>query len=99
MPTPGAKMSRQVPKLENEALASFCWVAPTVIAVGTRAGELEHASWGLAKMSPLPAAIAYVTPEAIEFWTAASRAVSTAPPRLMFATAGLIALAVTQSMP
>ena len=40
---PGAKMSRQVPKLENEARASVFVVAPTVLAAATRAGELLHA--------------------------------------------------------
>ena len=47
----------------------------------------------------LPAAIAYVTPDAIELATALSSAVLTPPPRLMFATAGRTAFAVTQSMP
>jgi hypothetical protein len=37
--------------------------------------------------------------EAIEFATAVSNVVSTPPPRLMLATAGLIAFALTQSMP
>src|SRR5215208_6009350 len=41
---PGAKMSRQVPKFENEARASEIVVAPTVIALGTRAGEVLQAS-------------------------------------------------------
>ena len=36
---PGAKMSRQVPKLEYDARTSVLVVAPTVRAVGTRAGE------------------------------------------------------------
>ena len=40
---PGAKMSTQVPKLENEERASVLVVAPTVLAVATRAGELLHA--------------------------------------------------------
>jgi hypothetical protein len=48
---------------------------------------------------PLPAAIAYVIPELIELRTALSIAVLAPPPRLMLATAGLTALAVTQSMP
>src|SRR5438132_1428002 len=94
MPCPGAKMSTQVPKLENEARASVLVVAPTVIAWATRAGESLHAFW-----FSLPAAIPYVTPELIERTTAASRVLSAPPPRLMLATAGLIALAVTQSMP
>jgi hypothetical protein len=72
-------------------------VAPTVIAAGTRAGDWVQAFTGLPKMSPLPAAMAYVTPELIELFTALSIVVFAPPPRLMFATAGLIAFAVTQS--
>jgi hypothetical protein len=54
-----------------------------VIAASTRAGlELP------AVVLSLPAATAYVTPAAIERFTAASSAVLGAPPRLMFATAG-----------
>src|SRR5262249_39113506 len=94
MLTPGAKMSTQVPKLENEARLSLASVAPTVIAAPTRAGESLHAFW-----FSLPAAIAYVTPALIERCTAASRAALAPPPRLMFATAGLIAFLVTQSTP
>ena len=40
---PGAKMSRQVPKFENEERASVVVVEPTVIALGTSAGEVLHA--------------------------------------------------------
>ena len=36
---PGAKMSTQVPKLENEDLASVLVVEPTVMAEGSEAGE------------------------------------------------------------
>jgi hypothetical protein len=50
---PGAKMSRHVPKFENEARASELVVAPTVLAAATRAGEVVHAS-----AFELPAAIA-----------------------------------------
>ncbi len=50
---PGAKMSRQVPTLENDERASVCVVEPTVIAEPTRAGEKLHA---LAPLE-LPAAI------------------------------------------
>jgi len=39
MPEPGAKMSRQVPWLENDDRASDDVVAPTVSAAATRAGE------------------------------------------------------------
>ena len=40
---PGAKMSRHVPKFENEERASLVVVDPTVIALATRAGEVLHA--------------------------------------------------------
>jgi hypothetical protein len=50
---PGAKMSRHVPKLENDERASLLVVEPTVLAVGTRAGEKLHAL-----AFELPAAIA-----------------------------------------
>ena len=50
---PGAKMSTQVPKLENDERASVFVVAPTVFAEATRAGELLHAL-----AFELPAAIA-----------------------------------------
>src|SRR5690606_4050078 len=93
--TPGAKMSRQEPQLENDARWSLICVAPTVIAAGTSAGEKLHALELL-----LPAAIAYVTPALIELATALFMVVLTpAPPRLMFATAGLMWLLVTQLMP
>src|SRR5690349_2571072 len=80
---PGAKMSRHVPKFENEARASLIVVAPTVIALGTSAGEVVHASTLL-----LPAAIAYVTPSLMELVTAVSSAEERPPPKLMLATAG-----------
>src|SRR6266545_4452211 len=92
--TPGPKMSRQRPKLENDARRSVRSVAPTVIAAGTRAGLKLQA---LALL--LPAAIAYVTPAEMDRFTAASIDALGPPPRLMFATAGLIALRVTQLMP
>src|SRR5438067_862874 len=90
MLTPGAKMSVQVPKLENDARVSR--VAPvaglliafTVIAWVTRAGEKLHAS-----ALELPDAIAKVMPLLIAPRTALSIAVLTPPPRLMLATAGL----------
>ena len=44
MSLPGAKMSTQVPKFENEERASVVVVDPTVIAFGTRAGETLQAS-------------------------------------------------------
>ena len=67
---------------------------PTVIASATRAGEAFAAF-----MFELPAAIEYVTPEAIELRTAESSAEEGPPPRLMFATAGLMRWPVTQSTP
>ena len=69
--SPGAKMSVQVPKLENEARASVFVLALTVIASATRAGvKLQALSL------ELPEAIAYVTPSAIELRTAFSVAAS-----------------------
>src|SRR5262245_19674482 len=91
---PGAKRSRHVPKLENEALASVLVVAPIVFAAATRAGEVVHAS-----ALELPAAIAYETPELIEVLTAVSSDVLAPPPRLMFATDGATWFEVTQSTP
>jgi len=40
---PGAKMSTQVPKFENDERASVVVVEPTVIAAAARAGETLHA--------------------------------------------------------
>src|ERR1051325_4204016 len=91
---PGAKMSTHVPKFEKEERASVEVVEPTVIAAATRAGEEPQASALL-----LPAAMEYVTPELIELLTAVSSAEDAPPPRLMFATAGLMWFAVTQSTP
>ena len=42
---PGAKMSTQVPKFENEERASLVVVEPTVIAFAVRAGETLQAFW------------------------------------------------------
>src|SRR5688572_22881764 len=94
MPTPGAKMSTQVPQFENQARWSMLSDAPTVIAWAVRAGEIEHAS-----AFSLPAARVYVTPDAIDACTAWSTARLAGPARLMFATAGFTACAVTHSMP
>ena len=81
---PGAKMSTTLPTFENDDRASLIVVAPTVIASLTRAGEEPDAF-----VLELPAAIAYVTPDAMELRTAVSSAVDTPPPRLMLATAGV----------
>ena len=40
---PGAKMSTQVPKFENDERASVIVVEPTVIALGSRAGDVLQA--------------------------------------------------------
>src|SRR6185369_14716740 len=85
IPEPGAKMWRHTPKLENDARASLVVVAPTVIAFAARAGDVLHASALL-----LPAATAIGTPELARLLTAVSRALEAPPPRLMFATAGLM---------
>src|SRR6188474_2791347 len=94
MPEPGANRSRQAPKFENEGRVSLLPLAPTVSAAATRAGELWQAS-----AVALPAAIAYVTPAAIELTTARSRAFEMPPPRLMLATAGRTRFFVTHSTP
>lgn len=83
IPLPGAKRSRQVPKFENEDLASLEVVEPTVIALAARAGDELHA---LALL--LPAATAIATPAFDRLLTAVSSADEAPPPRLMFATAG-----------
>ena len=57
MAWPGAKASRQPPKLENAARASVLVVAPTVMTSEVEAGEVPHAS-----MLLFPAATAHVTP-------------------------------------
>src|SRR4051812_34436917 len=101
--TPGAKMSTQVPVLAQLGLVSVESVALTVSAAGVADGEKLHASWAMPSPlpTPLPAATAYTTPELIEFVTAFSMVVSrpVLVPRLMFATAGLTACALTQSTP
>ena len=83
MSLPGANRSRHVPKFENDDRASVFEVAPTVIALGTRAGEELHAFVLL-----FPAATAYVTPSLMDLTTASSMTVAVGPPKLMLATAG-----------
>ena len=83
IPLPGAKMSRHVPKFENDDLASVVVVEPTVIAFAARAGDELQA---LALL--LPAATAIVTPAFDRLLTAVSSAEEIPPPRLMLATAG-----------
>src|SRR5437016_6182454 len=94
MPTPGANRSTQLPKLEKLARASVWSVAAAVSAVGVEAGDALQA---LALL--FPAETVNTTPAAIAFATAVLRAVESPPPKLMFATAGLIACCRTQSTP
>ena len=79
---PGAKTSRQEPKLENDDRSSVDVVEPTVMALGSPAGDTVHAL-----TLELPAATTNVTPSATPRETARSRAAERGPPRLMFATA------------
>jgi hypothetical protein len=78
METPGAKISRALPKLEKEALVSELSVAPTVKAVGARAGDEVEASVAL-----FPAATITGTPAETVAATALSREVETPPPKDM----------------
>ena len=94
IPDPGAKISKHVPKFENEERASLVVVEPTVIALAARAGEVPQASALL-----FPAATAIGTPEFARLFTAVSSALEAPPPKLMLATAGLMWLFVTQSTP
>src|SRR5262245_3735022 len=91
---PGAKMSTQVPKLENDDRASVLVVEPTVMAAGTRAGD-ELQAFAL----EFPAATAKVTVRAMAPLTAESSALLAPPPRLMLATAGRTRLFATQFTP
>lgn len=65
IPEPGAKKSTQVPKFEYDARPSELVVAATVIADGSRAGDVLQASTLL-----LPAATTIVTPALTAFRTA-----------------------------
>src|SRR5688572_20552717 len=81
MLTPGAKMSTQEPKFENEARLSASSLAATVMADGSLAGDVLHASW-----LSLPAASANGMPDATALATASLSACEKPPPRLMLAT-------------
>ena len=96
VPTPGAQMSRQEPKLEKLAFASVMSVAPTVIADAARAGEKSHAL-----LLEFPAATTTTIPSATAAATASSVALFAPPPRLMFITAGVPAWwwEIAHSMP
>jgi len=80
--------------LLKEALLSFESVAPTVMALGTKAGDLVHAS-----VFSLPAATTTTTPELTAALIAFLYALDVpGPPRLMLITAGFEPLLTTQSM-
>lgn len=98
--TPGAKTSREAPKLENEARVSVeLSIAPTVMALGAEAGEVLFAStfrsvsvwsWmkGVRRLTfSLPAAATHVTPALVKAAMAEFRAVDLEPPIEMFMTA------------
>merc|ERR1719226_164278 len=90
---PGAQMSTQVPKHEKEERASVEVVLPTVIALGTYAGENPQAS-----ALELPAATTPVTPEFVAASTASRMPATTPlPPKLMLATAGRTEFVANQS--
>src|SRR6266550_3381418 len=82
--TPGALISTQLPRFENEAKVSVTSVAPTVIAEGSLDGEKLHASAVL-----FPAATAKVTPALTALATAVLTSGENPPPRLMLAAAGI----------
>jgi hypothetical protein len=79
---PGAWISTQGPKFENEDFASRLVVAPTVIAEGARAGEKSQAF-----LLEFPAATTTTIPEFVNFVTAASIVDEAPPPSDMFTTA------------
>src|SRR5688500_11924744 len=87
-------MSTSGPKFDEDDFVSFRVNAPTQVASATRCGEVFFGSVLLP-----PAATVYETPDAIDLRTASSSAAEALPPNDMFATAGLTAFFVTQSMP
>src|SRR5690606_4881493 len=91
---PGARMSTQSPQLDHGGGTSSESVAPTVIVLGSEAGEMSQAS-----EPSLPAATAKVTPASMASATTSLSAWLKVPPRLMFATEGPEAFSAIQSMP
>ena len=73
----------QPPKLEKSASSSRSLDALTVIAFGTRAGEVKQASF-----VSFPDATTTVIPELIKLLTLLSNKDCAGPPRLIFTTAG-----------
>ena len=82
--TPGANTSTHEPKFEKPARVSAEFVAPTVMAEGSLAGDTPHAL-----ALSLPAATTIVIPSATARATAAFNELDNPPPKLMFATAGV----------
>ena len=80
---PGANTSRHEPKFENDDRSSVDVVEPTVMALGSPAGDTVHAL-----TLEFPAATTKVMPSATPRDTARSSAADRGPPRLMLATAG-----------
>jgi len=97
---PGAIISTHSPQLLphpckfGDTLRSLESVAPTVIALGTKAGLLKHAS-----VFSLPAATTTVTPDSVALSIAILKA-SIRPdhPKLILMTAGLGPFSMIQSM-
>src|SRR5262245_27830010 len=97
MLTPGAKISVQVPMLENAARTSLMSLAFTLMTpsvVPAPDGEKLQAFALL-----LPDATATNTPELARLIVAWFTDNKAPPPRLMFATAGFTAFAATQFIP
>lgn len=84
---PGAKMSKQLPKLLNQLLLSLVVVDPTVMAREALAGEKLQAF-----ESSFPAATTMTIPEFMAELTALSRVLEGPPPRLKLATDLLLEL-------
>jgi len=76
MSDPGARMSTHVPWLLKLDMPSCEVVAPTVIALGARAGDDRQAS-----SASFPAATTTSTPASCAAATAASSLCDTPPPR------------------
>ena len=84
MSAPGAKTSTQEPKFEDGTLLSARSLPPTVIAIGSDAGEYEHASLLL-----FPAATTTEILSCTNETTASLIRIELLAPRLKFATAGV----------
>ncbi len=94
--SPGAKRSMHAPMFDVTARVSLVGlVLPTVIAAGSAAGDWLHA---LAPL-PFPADTTTVTFAATRATTSAFSVAETGPPMLILATAGGVALAVTNCTP